>query len=186
MKDFIARFAGAQGIAEVTRMIGMSPTIQTTGAGAQALRHQFINLPNIIAKDILIDASRPGKKGAETLRDLMRAGATPQEQNRIFVRIAKNLLASPTYLGSVTVRGAEAALTEQPSLDPVPAEEPVAMQAPFPPPMLQPLPQQMAAPPPQGAPNPQQRQQFAALFPNDPLSGLIQQQGIASLPQAPG
>ena len=186
VKDFIARFAGAQGIAEVTRMIGMSPTIQTTGAGAQALRHQFINLPNIIAKDILIDASRPGKKGAETLRDLMRAGASPQEQNRIFVRIAKNLLASPTYLGSVTVRGAEAALTEQPSLDPVPAEEPVAMQAPLPPPMQQPMPQQMAAPPPQGAPNPQQRQQFAALFPNDPLSGLIQQQGIASLPQSPG
>ena len=186
VKDFIARFAGAQGIAEVTRMIGMSPTIQTTGAGAQALRHQFINLPNIIAKDILIDASRPGKKGAETLRDLMRAGATPQEQNRIFVRIAKNLLASPTYLGSVTVRGAEAALTEQPSLDPVPSEEPVAMQAPLPPPMQQPMPQQMAAPPPQGAPNPQQRQQFAALFPNDPLSGLIQQQGIASLPQSPG
>ena len=186
VKDFIARFAGAQGIAEVTRMIGMSPTIQTTGAGAQALRHQFINLPNIIAKDILIDASRPGKKGAETLRDLMRAGATPQEQNRIFVRIAKNLLASPTYLGSVTVRGAEAALTEQPSLDPVPAEEPIAMQAPLPPPVQQPLPQQMAAPPPQGAPNPQQRQQFAALFPNDPLSGLIQQQGIASLPQSPG
>ena len=186
VKDFIARFAGAQGIAEVTRMIGMSPTIQTTGAGAQALRHQFVNLPNIIAKDILIDASRPGKKGAETLRDLMRAGATPQEQNRIFVRIAKNLLTSPTYLGSVTVRGAEAALTEQPSLDPVPSEEPVAMQAPLPPPMQQPMPQQMAAPPPQGAPNPQQRQQFAALFPNDPLSGLIQQQGIASLPQSPG
>ena len=186
VKDFIARFAGAQGIAEVTRMIGMSPTIQTTGAGAQALRHQFVNLPNIIAKDILIDASRPGKKGAETLRDLMRAGASPQEQNRIFVRIAKNLLASPTYLGSVTVRGAEAALTEQPSLDPVPSEEPVAMQAPLPPPMQQPMPQQMAAPPPQGAPNPQQRQQFAALFPNDPLSGLIQQQGIASLPQSPG
>jgi hypothetical protein len=46
-----------------------------------------------------------------------------------------------------------------------------------------PAPQPAAAP--QGAPNPQQRQQFAALFPNDPLSGLIQQQGIASLPQAP-
>jgi len=57
------------------------------------------------------------------------------------------------------------------------------------PPMQQPMPQQMAAPqpapPPQGGANPQQRQQFAALFPNDPISGLIQQQGIASLPQAP-
>ena len=40
-------------------------------------------------------------------------------------------------------------------------------------------------PPPAAAPNPQQRQQFAALFPNDPISSLINQQGIGSLPQAP-
>ena len=194
VKDFIARYAGAQGIAELTRAVGMSPTIQTTGAGAQALRHQFINLPNIIAKDILIDASRPGEKGAKTLADMMRAGATPQEQNGILVRIAKNILASPTYLNSVTVRGAEAGIQDllgmQPTLDPAPAEEPVAMDAPLPPPVLPPTAQQMSAPqpapPPQGAPNPQQRQQFAALFPNDPISGLIQQQGIGSLPQAPG
>ena len=194
VKDFIARYAGAQGIAELTRAVGMSPTIQTTGAGAQALRHQFINLPNLIAKDLLIDISRPGEKGAKTLADMMRAGATPQEQNGILVRIAKNILASPTYLNSVTVRGAEAGIQDllgmQPTLDPAPAEEPVAMDAPLPPPVLPPTAQQMSAPqpapPPQGAPNPQQRQQFAALFPNDPISGLIQQQGIGSLPQAPG
>jgi len=52
-------------------------------------------------------------------------------------------------------------------------------------PIAAPLPAPQPSPLPQGAPNPQQRQQFAALFPNDPLSGLIQQQGIASLPQAP-
>jgi hypothetical protein len=66
-----------------------------------------------------------------------------------------------------------------------PAPEPVAPpQAAAPMPALPPAPQ--PAPPPQGGANPQQRQQFAALFPNDPISGLIQQQGIASLPQAPG
>jgi len=52
-------------------------------------------------------------------------------------------------------------------------------------PMPAPPPAPQPAPPPQGGSNPQQRQQFAALFPNDPISGLIQQQGIASLPQAP-
>ena len=58
-------------------------------------------------------------------------------------------------------------------------------------PML-PTPPPPAAPPvqsftqtPQAAPNTQQRQQFAAMFPNDPISSLINQQGIASLPQAP-
>ncbi len=57
------------------------------------------------------------------------------------------------------------------------------------------VPASLPAPPPpvqsftqaplQGGANPQQRQQFAAMFPNDPISGLIQQRGIASLPQAP-
>ena len=64
--------------------------------------------------------------------------------------------------------------------DPEPVAPPqAAAPMPAPPPAPQP------APPPQGGSNPQQRQQFAALFPNDPISGLIQQQGIASLPQAP-
>ena len=66
-----------------------------------------------------------------------------------------------------------------------PAPEPVAPpQAAAPMPAPPPAPQ--PAPPPQGGANPQQRQQFAAMFPNDPISGLIQQQGIASLPQSPG
>lgn len=52
-------------------------------------------------------------------------------------------------------------------------------------PIAAPPPAPQPAPPPQGGANPQQRQQFAALFPNDPISGLIQQQGIGSLPQAP-
>jgi len=50
----------------------------------------------------------------------------------------------------------------------------------------QPAPQQAPAPtptpPPQAAaPNPQQRSMYAALFPNDPVSGLARQQGIGSL-----
>jgi hypothetical protein len=192
-KDFIARFAGAQGVSEATKMLGMTPTIQTTSAGAQLIRNQFINLPNMVAKDLLIDISKPGGAGttssAKTLADLMRAGSTPKQQSDIFVRIAKNIVGSPTYLTSLSVRGAQAAQEEQPTLDPVPVEQAVAMEPPMAPPMQQPMPQQMAAPqpapPPQGGVNSQQRQRFAALFPNDPISGLIQQQGIASLPQAP-
>lgn len=192
-KDFIARFAGAQGVSEATKMLGMTPTIQTTSAGAQLIRNQFINLPNMVAKDLLIDISKPGGAGttssAKTLADLMRAGSTPKQQSDIFVRIAKNIVGSPSYLTSLSVRGAQAAQEEQPTLEPAPVEQPVAMEPPMAPPMQQPMPQQMAAPqpapPPQGGVNSQQRQRFAALFPNDPISGLIQQQGIASLPQAP-
>jgi hypothetical protein len=45
---------------------------------------------------------------------------------------------------------------------------------------LPPLPTPQAAPAP-AAPAPQQRAQYAALFPEDPVSGLIQSGGIASL-----
>jgi len=62
-----------------------------------------------------------------------------------------------------------------------PAPQPVA-----PPQASAPMPQLPPPPPAAAAPNTQQRQQFAAMFPNDPISSLINQQGIASLPQAPG
>ena len=66
---------------------------------------------------------------------------------------------------------------------PFPAEERQA--EPTPQPIAPPVAPPQASAPPPAAPNPQQRQQFAALFPNDPISSLINQQGIASLPQAP-
>jgi type II secretory pathway component PulJ len=50
--------------------------------------------------------------------------------------------------------------------------------APAPAPTPTPPPQAAA---PQAAPNPQQRSMYAALFPNDPVSGLARQQGIGSL-----
>ena len=73
-------------------------------------------------------------------------------------------------------------------------EPPVAAVQPMAPPMPPP---QMAAPmaPPPAAPQPRpaaqpapagdQRSRYAAMFPNDPISSLITQQGIGSLPQAP-
>lgn len=66
---------------------------------------------------------------------------------------------------------------------PFPAEERQA--EPTPQPIAPPVAPPQASAPPPAAPNPQQRQQFAAMFPNDPISSLINQQGIASLPQAP-
>ena len=125
----------------------------------------------------------------------MRKGASLEEQNKgankILLRVGRNILGSPSYLGGLSVRGAEAAMEERPTLD----EPPVAAVEPMAPPMPSP---QMAAPmaPPPAAPQPRpaaqpapagdQRSRYAALFPNDPISSLITQQGIGSLPQAPG
>ena len=191
-KEFAARLFGAQGVSAGLQQIGISPTIQTTGAGASAAKNFFINLPQAMIKDVLIDISKPGQAGS--LANLMRKGASLEEQNKgankILLRVGRNILGSPSYLGGLSVRGAEAAMEERPTLD----EPPVAAVEPMAPPMPPP---QMAAPmaPPPAAPQPRpaaqpapagdQRSRYAAMFPNDPISSLINQQGIASLPQAP-
>jgi len=184
LKDLVARFGGAQGIAFVARKLGFTPTIQTTGAGAQFVKNQFLNVPNAAIRDILIDVTRPGQ--ASVLANFLRKGATEDDLrnlNAVYRYISKFLLGSPAYATGAAFRIVReeadepiADLSAQPAATAVPIQQPQAMA---------PLPAQMPPLPPQGGANPQQRQQFAALFPNDPLSGLIQQQGIASLRQSP-
>ena len=185
LKDLIARFGGAQGIAFVARRLGFTPTIQTTGAGAQFVKNQFLNVPNAAIRDILIDVTRPGQ--ASVLADFLRKGATDDDLrnlNAVYRYISKFLLGSPAYATGAAFRIVREEADEPiAELPPPPAPSAVPMQQPQ---AMAPFPTQLPPPPPQGVPNPQQRQQFAALFPNDPLSGLIQQQGIASLPQSPG
>ena len=192
-KEFAARLFGAQGVSAGLQQIGISPTIQTTGAGASAAKNFFINLPQALIKDVLIDISKPGQAGS--LANLMRKGASLEEQNKgankILLRVGRNILGSPSYLGGLSVRGAEAAMEERPTLD----EPPVAAVQPMAPPMPSPQMTARIAPPPaapqprpaaQPAPAGDQRSRYAAMFPNDPISSLITQQGIGSLPQAPG
>tara|TARA_R100000655_G_scaffold1808_1_gene6820 strand:- start:344 stop:3391 length:3048 start_codon:yes stop_codon:yes gene_type:complete len=181
MKDFVARFGGAQAVSEVARMLGLSPTIQTTGAGAKLAQNQFIGLPQMAFKDLLIDVSKPG--GASALAKALRAGATENEQiagiSRVYGYVASRLLGSPSYYASVAVRPVE---ESAPAPTPAPpAAPPIAGPAPA---ALTPQTPPATARPP-AAPDPTIRQRYAALYPNDPVSSLIEQQGIASLPQAP-
>ena len=190
MKDFVARFAGAQITSELARAVGTSPTIQTTGAGAQLLRNQFINVPQMVFRDILVNVSRPGE--ATELARLLRKGASREEQGRglqrAAVAIARNILGSPSYLASIGVRG----VASEPQYETTPeVVEPVAPIAPPAPPaaaMTTPMPQQPVgqAMPPPAPTDPNLRQRYAAMYPNDPISGLIEQQamqtGIGTLP----
>jgi len=181
MKDFVARFGGAQAVSEVAKMLGLSPTIQTTGAGAKLAQNQFIGLPQMAFKDLLIDISKPG--GASALSDALRAGASENQQvaglSRLPGYIGSRLLRAPSYYASIGLRP-----EEEPTPDPTPAA-PVAppIAGPAPAALTPQTPPAVAQPP--AAPDPTIRQRYAALYPNDPVSSLIEQQGIAGLPQAP-
>jgi len=74
---------------------------------------------------------------------------------------------------------------EQPTVDPVSSVAPAMMPAPPPVPAQRVAPPTdtlaSAAPPPPAASGPVNRQQYAALFPNDSASAMIRQQGIGSL-----
>jgi len=147
-------------------------------------------MPQVMLKDILIDLSRPGQAGS--LANLMRQGAEiDASSNKILRRVGQRILGAPSYVQSLTIRAADAAMEERPTLD----EPPVAAVEPMAPPMPPPQMAARIAPPPaapqprpaaQPAPAGDQRSRYAAMFPNDPISSLITQQGIGSLPQAPG
>ena len=145
----------------------------------------------MVYKDLLIDVSKPG--AASVLRDALREGATTDQQisglTKFAAKVAGSLFGAPTYYLSLGLRSELEQQQEQPS--PVPPPAPAAPAASVSPPIAGPAPAAMTpqTPPatarPPAAPDPTIRQRYAALYPNDPVSSLIEQQGIAGLPQAP-
>ena len=181
MKDLVLRIAGAQGVGFVMQRLGFTPTIQTTGAGAKFIKNQFADLPNVAIRDILIDVTRPGQ--ASVLADFLDKGLknmTPRGLSRVYDYVGRAVIGSPSYLLSAPTRAVtedrqEPVITPAPA--PTPAPPPQAPVAPPQPPALQ-QPSASAAPS-------LDRQRYAALYPNDPVSALIDVQGIGALPQAP-
>ena len=181
MKDLVARVAGAQGVGFVMQRLGFTPTIQTTGAGAKFIKNQFADLPNVAVRDILIDVTRPGQ--SSVLADFLDKGLknmTPRGLSRVYDYIGRAVIGSPSYLLSAPTRAVtedrpEPVITPPPA--PTPAPPPQASIPPPQPPALQ-QPANIAAPS-------LDRQRYAALYPNDPVSALIDVQGIGALPQAP-
>ena len=191
MKDLVSRMAGAQGIAILMRNMGLTPTIQTTGAGAQFIKNQFSELPTVALRDILVDVTQPGK--ASVLADFLERTVKKDQVgklNPIYRYIGRTLLGSPSYVAASPFRltREEDDIVQPPPVMPQQAA-PAINQSPRPSfQNIQP-PAQPAAPPPQtqaAPPNPQLRQRYAAMYPNDPISGLIEQQamqtGIGTLP----
>ena len=190
MKDFVARYGGAKSIGLLTESLGLPADVQTPGLGARLSQNQFINLPQMVYKDLLIDISKPG--AASALRDALREGATTDQQisglTKFAAKVAGAFLGAPSYYLSLGLRSEleeeqdnSLAIRPPASTPATPVAPPIAGPAPA---ALTPQTPPAAAQPP-AAPDPTIRQRYAALYPNDPVSSLIEQQGIAGLPQAP-
>ena len=182
MKDLVSRIAGAQGIAMLMRTAGFSPTIQTTGAGAQFIKNQFSSLPTMAFRDILVDVTQPG--ASSVLADFLQKGREAKDIGDIspvYKYIGQFILGSPSYVASTPFRDlredarplppAPPPQAVQPPSPPIPGPQPAALQGPVP----------QASAIPMGSPS-AQRRRFAALYPDDPVTPLIQAQGIATLP----
>ena len=178
------------------------------GRGAEAFRtaykEVFKSMPNTLKMDLLKEII----KDPEMLANTLRIGKTAKEKSRIGNRMAKYLIdkgfASPARRaipGFVTEDDSQE--VEEPEVQQAPLKQrvdqlinqtssvaPTAMPAPRPVPAQRVRPPtaalasaapQVQAPPPPPASGQVNRQQYAALFPNDPTSALIRQQGIGSL-----
>ena len=202
-KMFATRFFGAWAGARVSRLVpGTVGSIQIPGYGATLAVDLFDSVPRVAFLSLLAELAEPGN--AKLFADFLRQDATPEQQRRglkrFFDYVGATLLASPIFPVSAQRALQETVEEEYEPAPPLPVE--VAELPDMQPTMASPSMQQAAAPPPappmpspQGQPVPQpppgegvtpERSQYAAYFPNDPISGLIrqqEQQGIAALMQ---
>jgi hypothetical protein len=199
--DFYLRITGsALGTKAQSVMTGGQSgpgALVAAGAGSKALRRVFEDVPEALKSDVMTELMR----NPELLAVMMRKPKNEREKLRLAERLGNMLI----DLGFKPVRRTAPAVTRE--LGPeeeyeLPVTEPQAsVQQPRPnlmaqrfarsqptviqprPPMRAPTPvaqAPMPAPAPQqGGANPQQRQQLAAMFPNDPILGAAG--GLGSL-----
>jgi hypothetical protein len=205
LRDLALRIIGAKLGTTASSIVGGSEaSLIAAAAGSRALRALFVSksgINNMKAFKMLL-------QDPETLARLLKTPRNRREAKNLY-QLAKDWAMSKGFVFSRRAYvagqepgedGFEAQEAEQPQESPfvlTPEEQALSeqearrlleedrrMAAPRPtaqvsmPPVSMPTPQAAPAP---AAPAPQQRAQYAALFPEDPISGLIQSGGIASL-----
>lgn len=196
LAQFTLRVIGAR--AASAAVPGQGGQIQIPAAGASLMQNLFGKMPMVHTKQFIEEAVRPGN--TEVFLELVERGMqlrrnkgpkTRKTRDILDSFILRTLGFSPVLLGSIPAsdirqeylpRAGERP-QELPPRPPLRATQP-PQAAPRPTAQVSmpqvPMPTPQAAPAP-AAPAPQQRAQYAALFPEDPISGLIQSGGIASL-----
>ena len=197
MMDFYLRIAGASAGA---RLQGLIPgdtgagSLVAAGAGSKVFRQVYSKVFAEIPESLKMDVMTEMFKDPDLLATMLSKGKTDPQKRNIAARLAK-LLAEKGFVGATAIgrRGAppivreteETIVDEEPQITvPEPEEEASLRVLPTNPPVAQPRPVAAPAPVPQTPPSPQPatRSRYAALFPNDPISGMItNNQGIGSL-----
>jgi len=189
MMDFYLRIAGASAGSRMQSLIPGdtgSASLVAAGAGSKAFRQVygkvFKNIPESLKMDVMTEMF----KDADLLAVMLSKGKTAREKQNIAQRISEILIKKGFTGGVSTVRRGLPAFTREgrevdtTSEDPVVAPPVTLNQVPPSAPVPTPTPQAQAQPS-SGPTDPNTRARYASLFPNDPISGMLNSGGIASL-----
>jgi hypothetical protein len=196
--DFYLRVTGSNLGAKASGILGGGGgDLIARSAGSKIMRQAFEDVPEAFQIDVMTKMMQD----PEFLAAMLRRGVTEREKLNIANRAAGmvyDFFGRPTRRVAPSVgRETMEDEVEQPTPEPQASvqaprqnlmaqrfarSQPTVIQPRPAAPVAQPAPQPAPAPapaPPQGAANPQQRQQLAAMFPNDPILGAAG--GIGSL-----
>jgi len=203
MTALAVQVGGAAVARRFGKAIGAGGTVQIPGIGVRLASELFLDAPTIATRDILISASSPSAEGFDDfvrLYELGRKRASSKEQRGT---LAQQFLGK--VLGTPALIAPAIRETGEPIVPIEQQEEPVEIRrVPAPRPTTPVAPPQSSVTPPSGPPTtrgvaaapspippapaptpappqPAARARYAALFPNDPTSQMIQAQGIGSL-----
>ena len=171
-------------------MEGGPGSLIAAGAGAKAMRKLFEDMPESAKIDVMTEVMQNPK----LLANLMRVPKTDTEKGRIARSIGEIFteMGMKPLMRSIPLTASDNEIVIEEQAEPVappvapvqkrppppPAQEVTQLQGPMPPPTPAPAP---VAPPTAPSSGPVDRSRFAAMFPNDIASGLINQ-GIGSIP----
>ena len=201
LTGLMIKLAGSQIGTTAAKLIpGRGQGLIEAGAGVRFLEKVLAPVPSGAVDDILLQAA----KDPDFMRFLLKKGleGKPFEPGKAVQQIGKTIRQQvgeirrlKTFLLPVLGSGIQEALTEteeeilQKQFQPFEEQRSERYQPafetgiePVAPPIAPPVSAAMPAPAPT-APNTQLRQRFAALYPDDPISPLIEAQGIGTLPQ---
>lgn len=200
MMDFYLRIAGSAAGARLQSLIPGDTgagSLVAAGAGSKAFRAAYSKIFADIPESMKMDVMTQMFKDPDLLATMLSKGRTQRESANIAGRLTE-LLTKKGFLGATTVgrrsvpsvvrETEETIVDEEPQItvpEPNPNDEASLRVLPTNPPVAQPRPVAAPAPVPQTpppSPQPATRSRYAALFPNDPISGMINtNQGIGSL-----
>ena len=192
--DLVVRIGGLGIGAQISKLTGRTQGLVEASTGIQFARNKFQHMPNTYFNDLLQEAARnpatmellinkglnasAGNKSIRLNRQLnsalINAGLTPTEEQ---IQNAQFNLTLPNLVSPANAAPSTAELEQYlQSINTPPQAAPAPLPNAAPPATPGAQPPVQAPPPAAGGGNPNMRANYATMFPNDPVSGLINAQ----------